>query len=155
MLISRFNPLSKLKGADKVAWGIQKIHFKGNVFDLAVAVIIGGAVGKIISSLVNDILIPIIGLLLGGVDFSALSITVLDAEIKYGMFIQTVLDFLIITFTIFLLIRIIRKPKKQAPAPPPTPPEPTKEELLLTEIRDLLKKIKQPDPIAITSPARL
>ncbi|MHB1314219.1 MAG: large-conductance mechanosensitive channel protein MscL [Christensenellales bacterium] len=110
---------------------------KGNVLDLAVAVIIGGAVGKIVSSLVNDIIMPLIGLILGGINFSALSATIGGAEVKYGLFIQATIDFLIIAFCIFIIIKLIRRPKKEEPAAPPAL---TKEEVLLTEIRDLLKK---------------
>ena len=123
---------------------------RGNVIDLAVAVIIGGAFGKIVSSFVNDILMPPLGLLLGGVDFKDLKVilkegteTVAAVTWNYGMFIQNVIDFLIIAFAIFMMIKAISKTQKQKveePAPPPPPPEPTNEEKLLTEIRDLLKK---------------
>lgn len=85
---------------------------KGNVFDLAVGVIIGGAFGKIVTSLVEDILMPIIGLILGGIDFSGLSITVGDANIKYGNFIQVIINFLIIAFCIFLMVKAMNKFKK-------------------------------------------
>ncbi len=122
---------------------------RGNVVDLAVAVIIGGAFGKIVSSFVNDILMPPLGVLLGGVDFKDLALTI-KAEVgetpavmwNYGMFIQNVIDFLIIAFAIFMMIKAISatKKKEEAPAAPPAPPAPTKEEELLTEIRDLLKK---------------
>lgn len=114
---------------------------RGNVLDLAVGVIIGGAFGKIVSSLVDNILMPIIGTLTGGVDFSGLAITVGSAQIKYGMFIQNIIDFLIITFCIFLFIKGINKvtAKKEPEAEAPTAPEPSAEERLLTEIRDLLK----------------
>ena len=113
---------------------------KGNVIDLAVAVVIGAAFGAIITSLVNDIIMPLIGVLMGGVDFSALAIQVGSATIAYGKFIQTVVNFLIIAFALFLVIRAVNKmqPKKEAvPAAPPGPPPEIK---LLTEIRDLLKK---------------
>jgi len=123
---------------------------RGNVIDLAVAVIIGGAFGKIVSSFVNDILMPPLGLLLGGVDFKDLKVllkegteTVAAVTWNYGMFIQNIIDFLIIAFAIFMMIKAIskvQKPKVEEPAPPPPPPEPTNEEKLLTEIRDLLKK---------------
>jgi len=111
---------------------------RGNVVDLAVAVIIGGAFGKIVASLVADVVMPIVGLLLGGVNFSGLSITVGDAVIKYGAFIQAIVDFLIIAWVIFLALMALNKMKKAEPpaAPPPPPPQ----EVLLTEIRDLLKK---------------
>lgn len=111
---------------------------KGNVMDLAVAVIIGTAFGKIVTSLVGDVLMPTIGLLLGKLDFSSLAITVGDASIKYGMFIQSVIDFIVIAFCIFLMIKALQRFKKAEPTPPPAaPPE---EVRLLTEIRDLLKK---------------
>ena len=87
----------------------KEFAMKGNVLDMAVGVIIGGAFGKIVSSLVDNVLMPIIGVLTGGVDFSALSIKVVDAEVKYGMFVQNVIDFLIIAFCIFLMLKGINK----------------------------------------------
>jgi large conductance mechanosensitive channel len=117
----------------------KEFAMRGNVVDLAVGVIIGGAFGKIVSSLVNDILMPLIGLLLGGINFRGLSLKIGDAVIKYGMFIQTVVDFLIISFSIFLFVKVLNKLyrlKKEEEASPTL----TKEEELLTEIRDLLKK---------------
>ncbi|MDO9301911.1 MAG: large conductance mechanosensitive channel protein MscL [Anaerolineales bacterium] len=93
---------------------------RGNVLDLATAVIIGGAFGKIISSLVNDIIMPLIGLAMGGVNFSELSITVGAAAIKWGAFVQTTLDFLVIAFVVFLIIKAANKLKKEAPAAPTT-----------------------------------
>lgn len=121
---------------------------RGNVVDLAVAVIIGGAFGKIVASFVADLLMPPIGLLLGGVEFTDLMIVLKEANgdipavtVKYGAFIQTVVDFLIVAFAIFMMIKAINATKKkEEAAPPPPPPGPTKEEELLTEIRDLLKK---------------
>ena len=121
---------------------------KGNVVDLAVAVIIGAAFGKIITSFVNDVLMPPIGLLLGDVDFKELAWTIKEGSeavdavtINYGMFLQNVVDFIIIAFVIFMMVRaIVKAQKKEAAAAPPPPPGPTKEETLLTEIRDLLKK---------------
>ncbi|MBR5334311.1 MAG: large-conductance mechanosensitive channel protein MscL [Alistipes sp.] len=132
---------------------------KGNVMDMAVGVIIGGAFGKIVTSVVNDIIMPPIGLLVGGVDFTDMKLTmkkaVLDAagEVvtpavtwNYGAFIQQVVDFTILAFCVFLLVKVMNKlTKKPAPAPAPAPapePKPTKEELLLAEIRDLLKEKK-------------
>ncbi|UCC53255.1 MAG: large-conductance mechanosensitive channel protein MscL [Anaerolineaceae bacterium] len=112
---------------------------KGNVIDLAVAVIIGGAFGAIISSLVDDIIMPLIGILLGGLDFSLLTITVGDAVIAYGSFLQAIVNFIIIAFVIFLVIRSYNKMRAEEEAAPAPPPEPSAEELLLTEIRDLLK----------------
>jgi large conductance mechanosensitive channel len=128
----------------------KEFAMRGNVIDLAVAVVIGGAFGKIVASFVNDILMPPLGLLLGGVDFKDLVLVMKEAagEIpavtwNYGMFIQNVIDFLIIAFAIFMVVRSITKLqqlKARAPEPEPAPPEPSNEEKLLTEIRDLLKK---------------
>ncbi len=125
----------------------KNFAMKGNVIDLAVAVIIGGAFGKIVSSLVNDVLMPPLGLLLGKVDFKDLKIILqrgsdgaADVTLNYGMFVQNTIDFLIIAFCIFLIIKGISKlerKKEEAPAPPPAPP---RQEQLLEEIRDLLKK---------------
>jgi large conductance mechanosensitive channel len=110
---------------------------RGNVIDLAVAVIIGGAFGAIVTSLVNDIIMPLVGVIMGGVDFSGLAITFGEAQILYGNFIQAVVNFLIVAFVIFLIVRSINKMKKPAPAPEPAaPPE---DVTLLREIRDLLK----------------
>ncbi|MEA4961745.1 large conductance mechanosensitive channel protein MscL [Lutispora sp.] len=116
----------------------KKFALKGNVLDLAIGVIIGGAFGKIVTSLVNDVLMPIIGLLLGGVDFSGLQITIGDAAIKYGAFIQSIVDFIIIAFSIFLFIKAITRFKKKEEEKPAAPPVPSSEEVLLTEIRDIL-----------------
>ena len=119
---------------------------RGNVVDMAVGIIIGGAFGKIVSSVVNDVIMPPIGLLVGGVDFSDLGITLRGATeaapavvLKYGMFINVVIDFLIVALVIFLLIRgmnALRKKQEVAPAAPAPPP---RQEILLEEIRDLLK----------------
>jgi large conductance mechanosensitive channel len=95
---------------------------RGNVMDLAVAVIIGGAFGKIIASLVNDILMPLIGILLGGVTFSELSAPVNGVDIMYGLFIQAIVDFIIVAFVIFLLVRTMNNMKKKEPAPAPAEP---------------------------------
>jgi large conductance mechanosensitive channel len=120
---------------------------RGNVVDLAVAVIIGGAFGKIIASFVSDILMPPIGMLLGGVEFTDLVLVLreatADAEavtMTYGVFIQNVVDFIIIAFAIFMMIRAMNSAKKKEEVAPEAPPAPSNEELLLTEIRDLLKK---------------
>jgi large conductance mechanosensitive channel len=113
---------------------------KGNVLDLAVAVIIGGAFGAIVGSLVEDILMPLIGIIIGGVDFTGLAINMGEAALTYGNFIQAVINFLIIAFVIFMLIRQVKKLEKPAEAAPAAPPEPSAEEKLLTEIRDLLKQ---------------
>ena len=121
---------------------------KGNVIDMAVGIIIGAAFGKIVSSIVNDIIMPTIGLLVGGVNFTDLKIVMKAAvgdipavTLNYGNFLQVTLDFLIVAFAIFMVIKAMNAAKKkQEAAPPPSPPAPTKEEVLLTEIRDLLKK---------------
>ncbi len=125
----------------------KEFAMRGNVVDMAVGIIIGAAFGKIISSLVGDVIMPPIGVLLGGVDFSNLSITIKQATeyapaviLGYGKFINTVIDFLIIAFTIFIAIKAmnsLKKKQEEAPAAPPTPPADIQ---LLTEIRDLLKK---------------
>ena len=131
----------------------KEFAMKGNVMDMAVGVIIGGAFGKIVSSLVNDVLMPLIGKLSGGVSFTDLFVTLGDGEFKtlaeaqeagaavlaYGQFIQNIIDFIIIAFCIFLMIKGMNKLKKEKPAEPEAPKGPTQEELL-AEIRDLLKK---------------
>ena len=99
----------------------KEFVMRGNVLDLAVGVIIGGAFGKIVASLVNDILMPIVGLVLGGVDFSGLAITVGDASIKWGAFVQAIIDFIIIAFVIFLIIKAANATKKETPAPAAEP----------------------------------
>ncbi|WP_018751792.1 large conductance mechanosensitive channel protein MscL [Paenibacillus sanguinis] len=113
---------------------------KGNVLDLAVGVIIGAAFGKIVTSVVEDLITPIIGLLLGGIDLSGLQFTYGDAVLKYGNFLQTVLDFFIIAMSIFLFVKLINKFKHAEQKKPEAPPAPSKEEVLLAEIRDLLKE---------------
>lgn len=113
---------------------------KGNVLDLAVGVIIGGAFGKIVSSLVEDIIMPLVGLLLGGINLSGLAITLDDATLKYGIFLQTVVDFLIIAFSIFVFIKGMARLKRKEEVKPEETPLPSNEELLLAEIRDLLKQ---------------
>lgn len=117
----------------------KEFAIKGNVVDLAIGVIIGGAFGKIVTSLVNDIIMPLIGLMLGGIDFTNLEFKVGTAVVKYGAFIQSVVDFLIIAFSIFLLVRSINMIKKKE-EDAPVEPAPSKEEILLTEIRDLIKQ---------------
>ena len=121
---------------------------RGNVLDMAVGVIIGGAFGKIVTSLVNDIFMPIIGMVLGNVDFTSLEIKLGEpvegaeqAAIRYGMFIQEIVNFLIIAFCIFMFIKLIAKIQKKKDETPAPAPEPTKEEVLLTEIRDALNKM--------------
>lgn len=113
---------------------------RGNVMDLAVAVIIGGAFGAIINSLIDDILMPVIGVLLGGVDFTGLSIWVGDAVILYGNFIQAVVNFLVIAFSVFLVVRGYNRLQKEEAETPDEPAEPSPDVVLLTEIRDLLRE---------------
>ncbi len=120
---------------------------RGNVVDMAVGIVIGGAFGKIVSSFVNDVLMPPIGMALGGVDFSDLAMTLKEASgdvaavtLNYGAFIQTVVDFVIIAFAIFMVIKAMNNLKKKEETKPAEPPKPSAEETLLTEIRDLLKK---------------
>lgn len=114
---------------------------KGNVLDLAVGVIVGGAFGKIVTSLVDDIIMPIIGLIIGGIDFSGLSLKIGEATVKYGMFIQNIVNFLIIAFSIFLVVKAVNKMRRIKPEKeePPVELKKSNEEILLTEIRDLLK----------------
>lgn len=126
--------------ATKELGAFKKFISRGNVVDMAVGVIIGGAFGKIVTSLVNDIVMPLVGLALGKLDFAALSIKIGESEVKYGAFIQSVVDFLIVAFCIFLVIEIFEKfKKKEEPKAPPAPAK-SDEVLLLEEIRDLLKK---------------
>ena len=124
----------------------KEFAVKGNAVDMAVGIIIGASFGKIISSLVADVIMPPIGVLVGGVDFTKLAVILKEkvgdapaVTLNYGNFIQSVVDFTIIAFAIFLVVKLINNLKKQEAAAPVAPPEPTKEELLLTEIRDLLK----------------
>ncbi|MEM8964835.1 MAG: large-conductance mechanosensitive channel protein MscL [Bacteroidota bacterium] len=119
---------------------------KGNIIDLAVAVIIGAAFGKIVSSFVADVLMPPIGLLLGGVDFTELVIKLKEGAteeenvvMRIGVFIQNIIDFLIIAFSVFMVIKAYQSTQKKEEEKPAAPPEPSKEEKLLAEIRDLLK----------------
>ncbi|WP_457569605.1 large-conductance mechanosensitive channel protein MscL [Desulfurobacterium sp.] len=121
----------------------KEFAMRGNVIDMAVGIIIGAAFGKIVSSFVGDVLMPLIGLLVGGVDFTGLSITVGKATIKYGKFIQSVVDFVIIAFAIFLAIKAINSLKKKEEKKTSAPPAPSKEEILLSEIRDLLKEMAE------------
>ena len=113
---------------------------RGNVIDLAVGVVIGGAFGGIVNSFVGDVIMPIIGILTGGVDFTGLSYTVGDAAIAYGKFIQAVFSFTIIAFVLFLVIKGMNATKKKTEEAPAAPAAPSSEEILLSEIRDLLKK---------------
>lgn len=132
----------------------KNFAMKGNVLDMAVGVIIGGAFGKIVTSLVNDVIMPLVGKIIGGINFTDLKfvltkeevvdgvVTTPEVALAYGKFLQSTVDFLIIAFCIFLFIRLIGKlsrKKEEAPAAPAPAPEPSAEEKLLTEIRDLLK----------------
>ncbi|MTD29889.1 large conductance mechanosensitive channel protein MscL [Planomicrobium sp. YIM 101495] len=121
----------------------KKFALKGNVLDLAVAVVIGAAFGKIVSSLVEDIIMPAVGILLGGVSVEDWTYTLNGAELRYGIFAQSIIDFFIIAFSIFMVIRILTKFKRKRPEEPVEEPAllDTKEELLM-EIRDLLKQEK-------------
>jgi large conductance mechanosensitive channel len=135
-------------GKMSLAKEFKDFAMRGNVVDMAVGIVIGAAFGKIVSSMVSDVIMPPIGVIVGGVDFSDLSLVLVDATadstavtLKYGMFLQTVFDFVIVAFAIFMVIKGMNKlKKKEEAAPPPPPPAPSKEEQLLTEIRDLLKK---------------
>ncbi|NDV84569.1 large-conductance mechanosensitive channel protein MscL [Bacteroides sp. 51] len=143
-------------GKSNLLQEFKTFAMKGNVVDMAVGVIIGGAFGKIVSSVVADIIMPPLGLLIGGVNFTDLKWVMKPAEIaadgkevaaavalNYGNFLQATFDFLIIAFSIFLFIKLINRlthKKEEEPAAPAAPPAPTKEEVLLTEIRDILKK---------------
>lgn len=113
---------------------------RGNVVDMAVGVIIGTAFGKIVSSLVNDVLMPFVGIFLGGVDFSSLSINIGEAQVKYGIFIQTIIDFIIIAFTIFIVVKLFEQLKRKEEQAPATPPAKGEDIVLLEQIRDLLKE---------------
>ncbi len=127
----------------------KEFAMRGNVVDLAVGVIIGAAFGKIVTSLVNDIIMPPIGYITGGIDFKNLKVLIkpgdpakkiADVSINYGNFINTMIEFLIVAFCIFMVVKAINSLKKPEEAPAPADPVPTKEEILLTEIRDLLAK---------------
>lgn len=120
---------------------------RGNVVDMAIGIIIGGAFGKIVSSVVADVVMPPIGILIGGVDFTSLALTLKEAAgetaavtLNYGNFVQTVFDFLIVAFAIFMMIKGMNTLKKKEEAAPAAPPAPSAEEKLLTEIRDLLRQ---------------
>ena len=124
----------------------QEFAVKGNVVDMAVGIIIGGAFGTIVKSLVSDIIMPPIGLLMGGIDFSQLVVTLKDATadaeavtINYGVFINNVISFLIVAWAVFMLVKGMNSLKKKAEEAPAAPAEPPKEQVLLAEIRDLLK----------------
>ncbi len=124
----------------------REFAVKGNAMDMAVGIIIGGAFGKIVSSLVGDVVMPLVGLLAGGVDFTGLSLQLTaplsgdPVTLKYGQFIQTVFDFTIVAFAIFMMVKGLNSLRKNEEAAPASPPAPSAEETLLAEIRDLLKK---------------
>ena len=129
----------------------KEFALKGNVVDMAVGIIIGAAFGKIVTSFVGDVIMPPVGLLIGGVDFTDLAITLKAAEgaapavvLSYGKFIQTVLDFVIVAFAIFMGVKAINRLKREEAAAPEAPPAPTKDQELLSEIRDLLKAQQKP-----------
>jgi large conductance mechanosensitive channel len=117
----------------------REFAVKGNVVDLAVGVIIGAAFGKIVSSLVEDVIMPVLGVLMGGLNFSGLAVNIGSATLKYGKFLQTCLDFLIVAWAIFLLVKLINRLKRDEPKPA-EPKAVPRQEALLEEIRDLLKK---------------
>ena len=123
-----------------IAREFREFAISGSVVDLAVGVIIGAAFGKIVASLVEDVVMPLVGSLIGGVDFSGLAIKLGSATLKYGKFIQTCLDFLIIAWAIFIAVKLINRLKRdEAPPASAAPPAPPRQEVLLEEIRDLLK----------------
>ncbi len=138
----------------KIFQEFKQFAMRGNVIDMAVGVVLGGAFGKIVTSVVSDLIMPAIGLLVGGVNFTDLKITLKDATVdatgnavnavtlNYGNFLQVIFDFIIIAFSIFLVVKIINKlyQKKEAAPAPSVEPEPSKEEILLAEIRDILKQ---------------
>ncbi len=125
----------------------REFAVKGNVADMAVGIIIGAAFGKIVTSLVGDIIMPPLGLLIGGVNFTGLAVTLREAEgvqpavtLNYGSFLQNVFDFIIVSFAIFMVIKIMNRMRQKAEAQPPHPAAPSQEVVLLTQIRDALKK---------------
>jgi large conductance mechanosensitive channel len=129
-----------------MAQEFKAFAMRGNVVDMAVGIVIGGAFGKIVSSFVNDVLMPPIGMLLGGIDFSSFALTlkekVGDADavtLNYGAFVNTVIDFVIVAFAIFMVIKVMNAAKKKEEEAPAAPPAPSKQEVLLTEIRDALR----------------
>lgn len=136
----------------KLIQEFKQFAVKGNMMDMAIGIIIGGAFGKIVASLVNDVIMPPLGLLLGGIDFTDMKATLKPGSVNelgeaipavtlnYGTFIQTAVDFLIIALVVFLLIKAMNSLKNKEEAAPAAPPAPTKDQQLLTEIRDLLKK---------------
>jgi large conductance mechanosensitive channel len=131
----------------KMLQEFKQFAMRGNVLDMAIGIIIGAAFGKIVSSVVADVIMPPIGILLGGVDFSSLALTIKEGSegvepvlIKYGVFLNTVIDFIIIAFAIFMVVKGINSMKKKEEEKPAAPPAPSKSEILLAEIRDELRK---------------
>ncbi|MDD4753274.1 MAG: large-conductance mechanosensitive channel protein MscL [Desulfitobacteriaceae bacterium] len=127
----------------------KKFALRGNVVDLAVGVIIGGAFGKIVTSLVNDLIMPVLGVITGNVNLAALKWTISQAtegteelSINYGQFLQSMLDFILVAFSIFMIVKLINNIRKKEEEKPTLPPKPSNEELVLTEIRDILKSQK-------------
>jgi large conductance mechanosensitive channel len=118
----------------------REFALRGNVLDLAIGFVMGAAFTAIVNSMVDDIIMPLIGAILGGLDFTALAFTIGEAQITYGNFIQAIVNFLIIAFVLFLIVRSLNRFMKKAEEEPAAPPEPSNEEKLLTEIRDLLKE---------------
>lgn len=138
--------MAEVKQASSIIREFKEFAIRGNVIDLAVGVIIGAAFGKIVTSLVEDVIMPPIGVLLGGVDFSSLAYTITIDEagkpvlLKWGLFLNTIINFIIIAFAIFAMVKTINTVRRKEEANPTTPPAPTKEESLLMEIRDILKE---------------
>lgn len=133
----------------------KKFAMRGNVIDLAVAVVVGNAFNRIVGSLVDDMLMPVIGIVVGRLDLSGLQLRAGDVVLRYGMFLQTVVDFLIVAFTVFMLVRVINRAKaviereeaeKAAAQAAESPPPPPREQVLLEEIRDLLKELRDRQP---------
>lgn len=118
----------------------KKFAMRGNVIDLAIAVVLGAAFTAIVNSLVNDIFMPLLGIIIGGIDFSNLKASVLGVDVLYGNFIQQIVSFILIAFALFLIVKVINRLQREKEVEEAAAPTPTKEEQLLTEIRDLLKK---------------
>lgn len=129
-----------IKGGKNMLKEFKKFIARGNVIDLAVGVIVGSAFGNIVTSIVDDVLMPLIGIIIGGLDFSNLKITIGEAEIKYGNFIQNVVDFLIVAFCIFILVKIVNKITHKKEEQTTEKPVKSAEVILLEEIRDLIKE---------------
>jgi len=118
----------------------REFAVKGNVMDLAVGVIIGAAFGKIVGSLVADVIMPLVGTLMGGLNVSGLALSVGSATLGYGKFLQTCVDFMIVAWAIFIMVKLINRLKREEATPAPAPAAPPRQEILLEEIRDLLKQ---------------